>query len=163
MWTASTSSFSAASVSASWLAGFTVCLTLIVSIGAQNLYVLRQAVQGRHVRACIAWCVASDALLVAVGVAGMARLLGRSPVLAHYLTLGGAVFLFAYGCFAWHRAFFAPQAGLAATGRAERSALGVLGALAVITLLNPHVYLVAIVGGTIPTLCLLRAGIESLT
>lgn len=145
MWTASTSSFSAASVSASWLAGFTVCLTLIVSIGAQNLYVLRQAVQGRHVRACVAWCVVCDALLVAVGVAGMAQLLGRSPTLAYYLTLGGAVFLFAYGCFAWHRAFFAPQAGLAATGRAERGVLGVLGALAVITLLNPHVYLDTVV------------------
>ncbi|MDA8446620.1 LysE/ArgO family amino acid transporter [Paracidovorax valerianellae] len=145
MWTASTSSFSAASVSASWLAGFTVCLTLIVSIGAQNLYVLRQAVQGRHVRACVAWCVVCDALLVAVGVAGMAQLLGRSPTLAHYLTLGGAVFLFAYGCFAWHRAFFALQAGLAATGRAERGVLGVLGALAVITLLNPHVYLDTVV------------------
>ncbi|GKS83494.1 LysE family transporter [Acidovorax sp. SUPP1855] len=145
MWIASPPSFSAASVSASWLAGFTVCLTLIVSIGAQNLFVLRQAVQGRHVRACIAWCVISDALLVAVGVAGMAQLLGQSPTLAWCLTLGGAVFLFAYGCFAWHRAFCAPQAALAATGRTERSALGVVGALAVITLLNPHVYLDTVV------------------
>jgi len=135
----------APSVSASWLAGFTVCLSLLVSIGAQNLYVLRQAVQGRHVHACVAWCVMSDAVLIGVGVGGMAQLLGASPVLAYYLTLGGAMFLFAYGCFAWHRAFFAPQAGLRATGLAERSVVGVLGALAVITLLNPHVYLDTVV------------------
>ena len=49
---------------AAWLAGFTVCLSLIVSIGAQNLYVLRQAVHSQHVRACVAWCVVSDALLI---------------------------------------------------------------------------------------------------
>lgn len=137
MWTDSSSS----SLSASWLAGFTVCLSLIVSIGAQNLYVLRQAVQGRHVQACVLWCVLSDAVLIGLGVAGMAQLLGDSPVLAYYLTLGGAVFLFAYGAFAWHRALFAPQAGLQVSGRAERGVMGVLGALAVITLLNPHVYL----------------------
>ena len=89
MWTAN--------VSSSWLAGFTVCLSLIVSIGAQNLYVLRQAVSGQHVRACVAWCVASDALLIGVGVAGMAQLLGHSPTLAYYLSVGGAVFLLAYG------------------------------------------------------------------
>src|SRR5256885_15447321 len=68
MWTAN--------VSSSWLAGFTVCLSLIVSIGAQNLYVLRQAVQGQHVRACVAWCVVSDVVLIGLGVAGMGRLLG---------------------------------------------------------------------------------------
>lgn len=143
MWT---SSFSSAAVSSSWLAGFTVCLSLLVSIGAQNLYVLRQAVAGRHVRACVVWCVVSDALLVALGVAGMARLLGSSPTLAHYLTLGGALFLFAYGVFAWHRAWFAPGGGLDAEGsRAERGVVGVLSALAVITLLNPHVYLDTVV------------------
>ncbi len=137
MWTA----FSSSPISASWLGGFTVCLSLLVSIGAQNLYVLRQAVQGRHVHACVAWCVLSDAVLIGLGVAGMAQLLDASPALAYYLTLGGAVFLFAYGCFAWHRAVFAPQSGMRVAGRAERGLIGVLGALAIITLLNPHVYL----------------------
>ena len=50
-----------------WIAGFTVCASLIVSIGAQNLYVLRQAVHGEHVKACVALCVLSDGLLVALG------------------------------------------------------------------------------------------------
>lgn len=129
--------------SAAWLAGFGVCLSLIASIGAQNLYVLRQAVRGEHVHACVALCVACDALLVALGVAGMAQLLGSSPVLAQWLQWGGALFLLAYGLFAWQRALFAPDANQAAAGgeRVARGVLGVLAGLAVITLLNPHVYL----------------------
>ncbi|ART48050.1 LysE/ArgO family amino acid transporter [Acidovorax carolinensis] len=135
-----------ANVSSSWLAGFTVCLSLIVSIGAQNLYVLRQAVSGQHVRACVAWCVVSDALLIGVGVAGMAQLLGRSPTLAYYLTMGGAAFLLAYGLLAWWRVLAAPDASLGtAQGVAPRGLLSVLGTLAVITLLNPHVYLDTVV------------------
>ena len=63
-----------ANMTAAWLAGFTVCFSLIISIGAQNLYVLRQAVKGQHVRACVAWCVISDAVLIGLGlVAGHGR------------------------------------------------------------------------------------------
>ena len=132
--------------SSSWLAGFTVCISLIVSIGAQNLYVLRQAVQGQHVRACVIWCAVCDAILVGVGVAGMAQIMSGSPTLARYLTLGGVLFLMAYGLFAWHRAFFAADQKLDADGsKAERSLLTVLSALAVITLANPHVYLDTVV------------------
>ncbi len=132
----------AAVASSSWITGFTVCLSLIASIGAQNLYVLRQAVQGEHVRACVAWCVVSDVLLVALGVAGMAQLLAGSPRLAYWLQSGGALFLLAYGLFAWHRALFAPGAGVRPGGeRVARSLLGVVSGLAVITWLNPHVYL----------------------
>lgn len=138
--------FTSAAASSSWVTGFTVCLSLIVSIGAQNLYVLRQAVQGEHVRACVAWCVASDVLLVTVGVAGMAQLLGSSPTLAQWLQWGGALFLLGYGLFAWHRAFFAPGQGLqTGDGRVARGLLGVISGLAVITLLNPHVYLDTVV------------------
>ena len=126
-----------------WMAGFTVCASLIVSIGAQNLYVLRQAVQGEHVRACVTLCVISDALLVALGVAGMAQMLASYPALAQYLTLGGAAFLLAYGLFALRRMWLAPETRLQADQRktAPRGAMSVLAALAAITLLNPHVYL----------------------
>lgn len=126
-----------------WMAGFTVCASLIVSIGAQNLYVLRQAVQGEHVSACVTLCVISDALLVALGVAGMAQMLASYPALAQYLTLGGAAFLLAYGLFALRRMWLAPETGLHAdqSKTAPRGAMSVLAALAAITLLNPHVYL----------------------
>ncbi len=140
-------------MTSTWLAGFTVCLSLIVSIGAQNLYVLRQAVSGEHVRACVAWCVFSDALLIGIGVAGMAQVLGDSPTLAYYLTLGGALFLLGYGVMALWRAAMpagaAPAAdaddGGAPATAARRGLWRVLGALVVITLFNPHVYLDTVV------------------
>lgn len=126
-----------------WIAGFTVCASLIASIGAQNLYVLRQAVQGEHVKSCVALCVLSDALLVALGVAGMAQMLARYPSLAQYLTLGGAAFLLTYGLFAFRRMWLAPDAAMGAQEpqSAPRGMMSVLAALAAITLLNPHVYL----------------------
>ena len=141
-------------MTSTWLAGFTVCLSLIVSIGAQNLYVLRQAVNGQHVRACVAWCVFSDAMLIAIGVAGMAQVLGNSPALAYYLTLGGAIFLLAYGLMALWRMATAADASVSADADGDaaksasftrRSLWSVLGALVVITLFNPHVYLDTVV------------------
>ncbi len=140
-------------MTSTWLAGFTVCLSLIVSIGAQNLYVLRQAVSGEHVRACVAWCVFSDALLIGIGVAGMAQVLGDSPTLAYYLTLGGALFLLGYGLMALWRAAMPAGAvpaadaddGAAPATAARRGLWRVLGALVVITLFNPHVYLDTVV------------------
>ncbi|MEG0975714.1 MAG: LysE family transporter [Comamonas sp.] len=138
-------------MTSTWLAGFTVCLSLIVSIGAQNLYVLRQAVSGQHVRACVAWCVFSDAMLIAIGVAGMAQVLGNSPTLAYYLTLGGAIFLLGYGLMALWRMVTAPNAALTTNDQpggsqiARRGLMSVLGALVVITLFNPHVYLDTVV------------------
>ena len=138
-------------MTSTWLAGFTVCLSLIVSIGAQNLYVLRQAVSGQHVRACVAWCVFSDAMLIAIGVAGMAQVLGNSPTLAYYLTLGGAIFLLGYGLMALWRMATAPDAALTNNDEpggaqiARRGLVSVLGALVVITLFNPHVYLDTVV------------------
>jgi len=126
---------------AAWLAGFTVCLSLIVSIGAQNLYVLRQAVHNSHVRACVAWCVASDVVLIGLGVAGMARLLAERPAWGYYLGLGGVVFMLAYGIFALWRMAFAASAVQESTHVGGRSLWRVVGTLAVITLFNPHVYL----------------------
>ena len=139
MWTAN--------ITASWLAGFTVCLSLIISIGAQNLYVLKQAVRGQHVRACVAWCVVSDALLIGLGVAGMAQLLSSQPDVARWLGWGGVLFLLGYGSFALWRMWMPPDASVVAdsTQVAPRGLLGVLSALAVITLFNPHVYLDTVV------------------
>lgn len=139
MWTAN--------ITASWLAGFTVCLSLIISIGAQNLYVLRQAVRGQHVRACVAWCVTSDAILIGLGVAGMAQLLSSQPSVALWLGWGGVAFLVGYGCFALWRMWRAADASVVTDSERAptRGVFGVLGALAVITLLNPHVYLDTVV------------------
>jgi len=120
--------------------GFGLTLTLIVAVGAQNAFVLRQGLRREHVWPVICFCVVADTLLVTVGVVGMGRVLDRLPMLAPALTIGGALFLLAYAAFAWRRAL-RPGALHAARGGDSRSSLRrVMTQTAAFTLLNPHVY-----------------------
>ncbi len=124
--------------------GAALGLTLIVAIGAQNAFVLRQGLRREHVGAIVAWCAASDAVLMAAGVAGLAQLLGRRPALAAWLTGAGALFLLAYGLRALWRAW-RPGSLHAAQGAAGLSLRAALAQAAAFTLLNPHVYLDTVV------------------
>ena len=120
--------------------GLALGLGLIVAIGAQNAFVLRQGLRREHVGPVVLFCAASDALLISAGVLGMAQALGNSPGLARALALGGAVFLAVYGWRALQRAR-APQrleASAEGQGLSRRAALAQAAAF---TLLNPHVYL----------------------
>jgi L-lysine exporter family protein LysE/ArgO len=124
-----------------FLAGFALSAALIVAIGAQNAFVLRQGLRRAHVGPIVVFCAFADLILMASGVAGLGAVLERLPGLTTTLTLGGALFLAWYGIGALCRALRPPGA-LAADGRAE--ALSVRAALARtagFTLLNPHVYL----------------------
>jgi L-lysine exporter family protein LysE/ArgO len=120
--------------------GLSLGLSLIVAIGAQNAFVLRQGLRREHVGPVVAICAVIDALLIAAGVYGLAQVLGTRPALATGLTLGGALFLAAYGVRALWRAARPGrlQAAGGTAGLSRRQA--VLQALA-FTLLNPHVYL----------------------
>ncbi|MCA0325492.1 MAG: LysE/ArgO family amino acid transporter [Proteobacteria bacterium] len=121
--------------------GLALGLGLIVAIGAQNAFVLRQGLRREHVGTVVLFCALADALLICAGVLGMAQALGSRPELARALALGGAAFLAVYGLRALHRAG-RPQQLLAAGGPATH--LGRHAALAqaaAFTLLNPHVYL----------------------
>lgn len=121
--------------------GFGLTLGLIVAIGAQNAFVLRQGLRREHVGPVVVFCALADTLLVIVGVWSMAGLQARMPAFAPALTLGGALFLAGYALLAWRRAL-RPQALLAAPGAVARSSRGrVLAQTAAFTLLNPHVYL----------------------
>jgi L-lysine exporter family protein LysE/ArgO len=84
--------------------GAALGLTLIVAIGAQNAFVLRQGLRREHVGPVVLLCAACDAVLMAAGVAGLAGLLGERPALAFWLTLGGVAFLSVYGLKALWRA-----------------------------------------------------------
>jgi L-lysine exporter family protein LysE/ArgO len=123
----------------SFTTGFALSLGLIVAIGAQNAFVLRQGLRGEHVLPVVLFCAVADALLVAVGVVGMGRVLERLPVLAPALTLGGAIFLFAYAVLAWRRALN-PGALHAAHAGSASPLSRVMAQTAAFTLLNPHVY-----------------------
>jgi len=128
--------------------GLALGLALIVAIGAQNAFVLRQGLRREHVGVVVGFCVVADGLLIASGVMGMAQALGQRPGLARALALAGAVFLVAYGVRALRRA--GGQYRLQATEEDTRLARGAAVAqAAAFTLLNPHVYLdtVLLVGG----------------
>lgn len=122
------------------ITGASLGLTLIVAIGSQNAFVLRQGLRREHVGAIVVFCAVADALLMLAGVAGLAQLLGNRPALASALTLGGAAFLSVYGLRALWRAA-RPSALLAAKGAGGISLHQALLQTAAFTLLNPHVYL----------------------
>jgi len=119
--------------------GFALCATLIVAIGAQNSFVLRQGLRREHVVAIVAFCALADLALISAGVAGLAKILGAAPALTLALTIGGTLFLVWYGLRALRRAFD-PQS--LRMGRSTRVSLrGAVAQAAAFTFLNPHVYL----------------------
>ena len=120
--------------------GLTLSLGLIVAIGSQNAFVLRQGLRREHVGAIVLFCALADAALIAAGVLGMAHALGQRPMLATILALGGAAFLAVYGWQALRRAR-RPQQLRAAEGGAGLGLAAILAQAAAFTLLNPHVYL----------------------
>jgi L-lysine exporter family protein LysE/ArgO len=120
--------------------GLALSLGLIVAIGAQNAFVLRQGLRREHVGAIVLFCAAADALLIAAGVLGMAQALGERPGLARALALAGAAFLAAYGVQALRRAR-QPQVLQAGAGGAGLRRGAAVAQAAAFTLLNPHVYL----------------------
>ncbi len=124
--------------------GYAVALSLIAAIGAQNAFVLRQGLRCEHVLPVVLFCAASDAILIAIGVAGFGALIEKAPLLVDVMRGLGAAFLLAYGA----RRLWSAWRGGARLDPAAESArpLGrVLAALAAITWLNPHVYLDTVV------------------
>lgn len=119
--------------------GYFTGLSLILAIGAQNSFVLRQGLLKSHVLALVLFCAFSDALLIGLGVAGFDRLIDSYPRLPFYLSAFGAAFLFFYGA----SRFFAAYKGdyrmeLAGKGLDFWPAISIVFAC---TWLNPHVYL----------------------
>jgi len=117
--------------------------SLIVAIGAQNAFVLRQGLQRQHVGPLVLFCASCDAVLMALGVAGLGAVIGQAPLLSALLTWGGAVFLAVYAALAARRAL--RPGALAAAAAAPLSRRQVLAQAAGFTLLNPHVYLDTVV------------------
>ena len=120
--------------------GFALGATLIIAIGAQNAFVLRQGLRREHVLLIVVFCALADFLLITAGVAGLASVLGSAPRLTLALTVAGALFLAWYGVKALIRAQKASS--LEVAGDAQRLPLrAALAQVAGFTFLNPHVYL----------------------
>ncbi len=150
----------------SLLAGLGLGFSLIIAIGAQNLFVLRQGLRREHVVLVAAICALSDAALIALGVSGVGLVVGAVPWLIDVVRWAGAAFLVAYGLLAARRAWrpsghtletegaaastSAPETGLTDPGapaagstavRVTSRALPVALTCLALTWLNPHVYL----------------------
>jgi L-lysine exporter family protein LysE/ArgO len=125
------------------LAGFALGLSLILAIGAQNAFVLRQGLMRRHVLPVVLVCAVSDAVLIAAGVAGFGALTRAVPGLDLWMRLAGAAFLAWYGARTLRAAWRGGEALRAGEGTQSLRA-AVLTCLA-FTWLNPHVYLDTVV------------------
>jgi L-lysine exporter family protein LysE/ArgO len=130
-----------------FLAGLGIGASLIIAIGAQNAFVLRQGLRREHVTAVVVVCVLVDWVLIAAGSLGFGSLVRAFPLVTSLAAWGGALFLFGYGAMSWRSAVH--PAALSAETDGVSPPVGttkaaVLAALAV-SLLNPHVYLDTVV------------------
>ena len=126
-----------------FLNGFFLGASLIIAIGAQNAFILRQGLLRQHVFILCLICAAADAVLIALGVAGLGTLIQSSPQLIKAVTIGGAAFLFAYSFIAFRRALH-PEA-MDMRGRGQGSLKLAVSTCLAFTFLNPHVYLDTVV------------------
>lgn len=122
------------------LTGFVTGAGLIIAIGAQNAFVLRQGLQRQHVGLVVTVCALSDISLILLGVAGMGALVLHWPQLLDWLRWGGALFLASYGLQAARRAWRG-SSSLASSQTDNHSWQKALLTCLAFTWLNPHVYL----------------------
>ncbi|MFK0041220.1 LysE/ArgO family amino acid transporter [Paenarthrobacter sp. NPDC090517] len=130
--------------------GMATGLALIVAIGAQNAFVLRQGIRGEHIVPVVVVCALSDAVLIAAGVLGTGALITTAPAAVVVLRYVGAAFLMTYGVMAARRAL-RPQSLTTSqgpvNGGTKRGPAAALTTVLALTWLNPHVYLdIALLG-----------------
>lgn len=135
-----------------FLTGMLTGLSLIVAIGAQNAFVLRQGLRGEHVLAVCLTCAISDAILILLGVTSFGQIAQWLPWLAPAMRYAGAAFLIWYGARSMKAAVASTEALVIGTERTPEGLAKVMTACLAITWLNPHVYLDTVVLlGTIST------------
>lgn len=120
--------------------GFGMGISLIAAIGAQNAFVLRQGIRREWVLPIVAICALSDAILIALGIAGIGFVVEEMPIALEILRWAGATFLIGYGLLAARRAFARRRLDTSAAGGAT-PLWGAVATCLALTWLNPHVYL----------------------
>ena len=123
-----------------FFAGLRLGLSLIIAIGAQNVFVLQQGLRQSHVFAVCLTCALSDAILITIGVGGYQIISSKAGWIEPVLTLGGAIFLFAYGAISAKRAIW-PKEGMKVGHVEDQPLSAALVTCLALTFLNPHVYL----------------------
>lgn len=125
---------------AAFLKGMGLGGGLIVAIGSQNAYLLRQALKREFVLTCVAICILCDVVLICAGVAGMGSLITQAPALLFWLKIAGVVFLGWYGLRA-ARSALRPNALVLNEAASAPNRRAVIFTMLAFSLLNPHVYL----------------------
>ncbi|MGJ8680898.1 LysE/ArgO family amino acid transporter [Paraglaciecola sp.] len=124
----------------SFLSGFSLGLSLILAIGAQNAFVLKQGIKKQNVFLVCLLCATSDALLISLGVSGFSAVVAQFPWVESVSKVGGAIFLYVYAFKSFYSAY-ANQHGLDPASQTSSSAVKTAMICLAFTWLNPHVYL----------------------
>ncbi len=127
-----------------FFAGLFLGLSLIMAIGAQNAFILKQGLRKEYVFTLCSICAISDALLIGAGVFGFALIMEAVPVVQNYALVGGVIFLLFYGGKSFWSAFKKNEI-LAANGSSGLPFLTAVSVCLALTWLNPHVYLDTVV------------------
>jgi L-lysine exporter family protein LysE/ArgO len=123
-----------------FISGFAVSFSLIVAIGSQNAFILKQGLKREHVFAVCLFCALSDAVLLSAGVAGFGAITARYPDFITFAKLGGALFLLVYGLLSLYASATKSHA-MTTSGTTTNSLKQALLLCIGFTWLNPHVYL----------------------
>ncbi|RJG39536.1 LysE/ArgO family amino acid transporter [Motilimonas pumila] len=123
-----------------FIAGFSLGLSLILAIGSQNAFVLKQGIKNQHVLAVCLVCALSDATLIALGVLGFGAIVAQFPQIETFARYGGAGFLTCYALLSFKSALTQRHA-LTTDNSAKASLAKTVGVCLAFTWLNPHVYL----------------------
>ncbi|MDK9735929.1 LysE/ArgO family amino acid transporter [Vibrio sp. D404a] len=129
---------------ATYLSGFSLGLSLILAIGSQNAFVLKQGLKNQHVFIVCLVCAVSDALLISFGVTGFGAIVQKFPQIEQLARYGGALFLAVYSFMSFRSAFTEHHA-LETHVQTKGSLLKVVSVCLAFTWLNPHVYLDTVV------------------
>ncbi|HEY2557542.1 MAG TPA: LysE family transporter, partial [Diaminobutyricibacter sp.] len=119
-----------AAVATTILAGLAAGASLIIAIGAQNAFVLRQGLRREHVLAVVLICIASDGILIALGIAGIGGLVRAAPAALEVVRWAGFAFLVFYGILAARRAFRPERLDTGGSGARTTLASAVLTCIA---------------------------------
>jgi L-lysine exporter family protein LysE/ArgO len=132
-----------------YAAGLALGASLIIAIGAQNAFVLRQGLRREHVGAVVSVCVACDVALIALGAAGFGSLIRRFPAITAVAAWAGAAFLLVYGALSFRSAARPGALHPEEVPAVAPSLAAAVSATLAVSLLNPHVYLdtVVLIGG----------------
>ena len=131
------------------LRGFGLSAGLIIAIGAQNAFVLRQGLKRQHVFATAAVCILSDITLFTIGAVGFGTLVNQFPALKTIASWGGAIFVLVYGALSFRSALGRQALDVEAAGQATATLRATILTALAVSLLNPHAILdtIVLVGG----------------